>query len=605
MRNLLFCILLSIFSCLDTYAVRAYPFPITYKQADGTTVTVRLHGDADFHYMTTLDGVLVVNVDNNIYVAKITDNGEMVATDILAHNAEERTAEELSLAAEQDKEEYIRRGHEQQDMLRAKPIMPQYKPSAFPHKGTPRVLVMLVDFTDTKFSVGSPIENFDQYLNKVGHGKGVFQDFYNESGRTYMESRNYGSVGDYFYCSSNGQFHPQFDIVEDIIHLPYNEAHYGKSEEMRLLIPDACNIAKSQYNVDFSKYDSDNDGYCDLVFIIYAGPGENTGGPESTIWPKSGWLPLDTTYDGKKVSRYGVSCELIDGGNDYIVEFGPGVFCHEFSHAMGMPDFYNTISDAAINNLGMEYWSLMDWGMYITDGSGRLPAPYTAWERYYMDWMDIPTISENGHYTLYPQNDENYNAYMIVNPENDNEYLVLESTQKREWASGLFGHGLQVTHVNFESQYFAITNNRVNTIAKYPRMTMIPADGTLTSTYGENLTISDLKAAAAKDLFSEANGATMLSRDSNLPNFDWFTDATHRSYTSDSRTYPNLSKIYNIKENADGSIEFDVILDTTTGVADITADKAVNMRKIYNLSGQEVGDNFRGIVIKGGKKYIK
>lgn len=600
MKKLVICLLLTLFVSNHILAANAYPFPITYNQADGTTVTVRLHGTEDFHYMTTLDGMLVVNTGKGIYVARITEDNTLEATNVLAHNASERTAEEFALASAQDKDGFIKRGQEQREMLLAKPVIPAgATPKLFPHKGTPKVLVMLVDFTDKGFSVGEPLKNFNQSLNKEGHGKGTFQNFKNEQGISYHENRIYGSVSEYFDCMSYGQFRPQFDIVPNIIHLKNEVSYYGDSENMNAFVKDACTIAKNDYNVDFSQYDSNNDGYCDLVYFTFAGQGENSGGAKSTIWSKSGTVS-SFTMDGKKVCRYGVSCELAIS-DEYID--GIGVFCHEFSHTMGLPDFYNTTNASSeAPNQGMEYWSLMDWGMYLRDGTGSYPTPYTAWERCYMDWIDIPTITTNGHYTVYPYYEDNHNAYIIENPENDNEYLVLENIRKAEWGGGIFGQGLQVTHVNFENGYYALSTNRVNTVDKHPRMTIIPADGELYST-NNDVGFTVLSDKAEKDLFSQITGYTELSRENNLPNFDWFTNANNKTVSSTSPTYPNHTKIYNIQENEDGSIEFDVILDTTTGINKITS-TTNKQNKTYNLNGQEVNKDFRGVIIKGGRKYL-
>lgn len=43
----------------------------------------------------------------------------------------------------------------------------------------------------------------------------------------------------------------------------------------------------------------------------------------------------------------------------------------------------------------------------------------------------------------------------------------------------------------------------------------------------------------------------------------------------------------------------------TNGISDIAADKAAINEKTFNLAGQQVGNGFRGIVVKNGKKFIK
>jgi len=47
------------------------------------------------------------------------------------------------------------------------------------------------------------------------------------------------------------------------------------------------------------------------------------------------------------------------------------------------------------------------------------------------------------------------------------------------------------------------------------------------------------------------------------------------------------------------------ILKTATGIYTIDSTKVINNGAIYNLAGQKVNENYKGIVIKNGKKYIQ
>ena len=47
------------------------------------------------------------------------------------------------------------------------------------------------------------------------------------------------------------------------------------------------------------------------------------------------------------------------------------------------------------------------------------------------------------------------------------------------------------------------------------------------------------------------------------------------------------------------------ILKTSTGIYTIDSAKVINNGAIYNLAGQKVNENYKGIVIKNGKKYIQ
>ena len=76
---------------------------------------------------------------------------------------------------------------------------------------------------------------------------------------------------------------------------------------------------------------------------------------------------------------------------------GIGTFCHEFSHCLGLPDFYDT-SGRSYANFGMDYWDLMDYGCYNLDG--YVPIGYNAYERDFMGWRKLQTLTERGHYSL-------------------------------------------------------------------------------------------------------------------------------------------------------------------------------------------------------------
>ena len=44
---------------------------------------------------------------------------------------------------------------------------------------------------------------------------------------------------------------------------------------------------------------------------------------------------------------------------------------------------------------------------------------------------------------------------------------------------------------------------------------------------------------------------------------------------------------------------------TSTGINGVYTSTKLNDGKMYNLAGQRVGDDYKGIVIVNGKKYIK
>lgn len=474
--------------CLTARGAKAYPYPINVTQKDGTTLTILLNGDERHHYVTTTDGVLLSLKDKGYYIATIEDNGNLKPSRVLAHNAGMRTEEEIRQIGLQDRDKFY---FPIVTKPRRENINDTYTTTTlFPHTGTPKALVILADFVDKSFKHDdeTTIEIFNQYLNAtVRPSIDVDASLH----------KNYGSVKMYFSEMSNNLYVPHFDI-EALVHLPDSMKVYGSgtNEDMNKLFKDACSLAKAE-GVDFSIYDENNDGYVDLVYIIYAGYGESTGGDEETIWPKSGYLTETIRYDGKRVFRYGVHSELnfcpkteALGGYTEPQINGIGLFCHEFSHCMGLPDIYPTTESAQnAGNPAMEFWDIMDGGEYTNNG--YRPTAYTAWEREYMGWMTIDTLTVDsiGKQIMLDNIDTGGKAYRIFkdNESSGSEYVIIQNIQPYRWnyALGrLYGQGMLVTHVDFDKTAFSLSSSvGVNDEIGHSRMTIVPADNEYISSY--------------------------------------------------------------------------------------------------------------------------
>lgn len=476
---------------IGAWGAKAYHLPVTVTQSDGQPLTIIQFGDEDMNYVTTTDGVLLYQEGTTYYIATVDEYGELVNTSVLAHNAGQRTRREIELIGAQDKAKFFSQSEKRMRKARRERIADDNK--FFPHTGTPTALVILADFTDQKFKHDDDqinIEIFDQYLNADGAPS-------HEADPT-LAKNNIGSVKEYFKAMSGGSFVPNFD-VKCLVHLsgPMKDYGPGKNDDMNKFIPEVCRLAQQQ-GVDFSQYDANNDGQVDLVYIIYAGYGQNfSGNDANTIWAKSGGNSYGT-FDGKQVYRYGVHCELnfspaIINSTDYNFAGVPqingiGLFCHEFSHCMGLPDFYPTTAAAQKQFLpAMEYWDLMDNGEYTYNG--YRPTAYTAWEREYMGWMEIETLTEENkgqRISLVNIDRNGGKAYRIYKDgqTSGNEYIIIQNIQSYKWNVNLgnMGHGMLVYHVDFDDS-FLLANNSVNNVKGTPRMNVLPADGRLISSY--------------------------------------------------------------------------------------------------------------------------
>lgn len=184
-------------------------------------------------------------------------------------------------------------------------------------------------------------------------------------------------MSDYFSAQSNGLFNLSFDVVGPV-RMSKNSTYYGGTskngddEPVDELVKEACRKVDDQVN--FANYDWSGNGEVDQVFILYAGKGQADGGANNTIWPHEYWLSAypggsHITLDGKKIDTYACSSEL-NGQNGLS---GIGTICHEFSHCLGLPDWYDVYYSG---NFGMCDFSLMDMGSYL--GDGMTPPPPTT-----------------------------------------------------------------------------------------------------------------------------------------------------------------------------------------------------------------------------------
>ena len=585
---------------ITTWAAKAQSIPVLVKQADGTTITVILQGDEHINWYIALDGTLLVQgSDNNYYVGRVANNGHLMATKQLAHEPAFRLQTERSLIQKQDKERfysYVRSVAAQSENAYKESPMTRISIGAssdgvayFPHTGSPKALVILAEFADTLFTIQNTKQVFTNYLMNEGH--------FTET--SYGQNMSYKGVRGYFKDCSYGLFTPAFDVVGPV-KLPKPQTYYGVgNDNITDLMTDACNAVDNE--VDFSQYDANGDGMVDLVYIIYAGHSANYRGNTSTdIWPKSGTTIISKTFDGKSIRRYGVSNELAGRENkkkEKETINGIGLFCHEFSHTLGLPDIYAYKTDAEDqNDQGMELWDLMDGGTEVQ--GGRVPSPYLAWEREAMGWMSIDTLTTDCHIANLKTIDNGGKAYKILNPSASNEYIVLQSIQKggwyQGWGNGSYPKGLLVYRVSYASNKVNVFDFPNNVKGK-PRVIVVPADGEIIAAAHAG-TMNNYLLQHNNDLYPY-NGIDSIK------GFKMFNEST-------------LEKsIFNITET-DGVdinnryVSFDFRDRITTGIQSAAIKETnVSNNRIYTLDGRFVGTDKdilpRGIYIQDRKKFVK
>lgn len=449
------------------WAVPAERTRLKVRLVDGTEVYVTAQGDEHLSWFQTEDGEVIVPAEQHpdLY---------MKSHLTLQQTLEEATNRRLA----------VRR-------------LGTHEAAALPSEGSPKVPVVLVSFQDSVFHVGKTDEEVRAYYDLFCNGT--------RDGNRYTEHGSYGSIRDYFLGQSDSIFQPEFVIIGPV-KLSNPVATYGKNSGsskdtgFSQLRKEAVTKATELYDGDWSDFDNKKkgNGNVDLVFFIFAGCGENTMQTNANlIWPKEHTASTTTELDdGTKLTFANSACcsenqaRRSSDGSYTAKPDGIGVMCHEFSHALGLPDLYDTNGIA----FGMDIWSIMDYGCYMSNGYS--PVAFTAYERDFMGWRKLQEISTSGYYTLNPIASPEGVGLKVVNPANSDEYYILEARLKSNWDATLsrYGHGMQVTHVDYLRS--AWTSNSVNSNKNHQRMTIIAAnnnyqgsntDGNLRETWAGNL----------------------------------------------------------------------------------------------------------------------
>ena len=444
---------------VGAYAIPAKPGKLTVRQPDGSSVTLVLHGDEFIHFTTTSDGYTVIQTGEEWQYA-VKENGVLRASGITAHDAAGRIASEEAFLQGMKKMIHADMTAEQKAArARARSLWNTTKEGNDAVAKAPTVdydkfrgLVILVEFSDRSFSRSDISNIFDSMMNTENFG-GFYTTGSNPQWISYT-----GSVHDYFRDNSMGKFAPKFDVVGPV-KISYSSTYPQGTSYAFYCVRAAIEAAKSQ--IDFSKYDANNDGVVDMFYIVFAGYGSNVQGNNSGyIWPHASNLSYyGLTYNGKRLGRYACSTEL--GGSEKYSGTtidGIGTICHEFSHVLGLPDLYDTDYEQNGQSLDPGEWDIMAGAGYLNNA--RTPAGYSTYERYSSGFMTPELIKEKANgLTLEPLNTSN-KAYRI-NSAVDKEYFLLENRQKTRWDEYLPGHGMLIIRVDSTS-ITPWTNNRVN-----------------------------------------------------------------------------------------------------------------------------------------------
>ena len=422
--------------CLAARAIPADPTPIKVAQPDGSMLTVVLHGDEFFHFTTTEDGYTVVKNAAGYYTYARLSGDRLVAGDRIARDQSQRTAADLSALAG------IPKGLTSQQQYRAGMQQLNRRNSAMRRVGADgrmdydnfRGLIILVNYSDKKFSMPDVNAFYDDMVNTHDYTGYVLNNR-----RVNMT----GSVRDYFYDNSNQIFDPHFDVVGPV-DVPFSCRYPGGTDHADEVFHSALDLVDD--SIDFRDYDSDGDGYVDMVFFLVAGLSSNySGNDQSLLWPHMFYLYWAPPHDGMYFGLYACSTEIAGWQSYYSDVNGIGTFCHEFGHVLGLPDLYDTdyTGGGGESNHPGE-WSIMAGGS--GNNFGRNPVGYSLYERYALGFTQPEVLNEVGKYEM--QALDASNKGLRLNTLNPDEYFLIENRQPGKWDRFLPGYGMLVARVD-------------------------------------------------------------------------------------------------------------------------------------------------------------
>lgn len=382
------------------------------------------------------------------------------------------------------------------------------------HEGTYNNIVIFIKFNgDDEFA--QPITTFNSIFNDTHPSVSSVYRYFKEVSYSKL------NMTSHFYPIQNQTFTVSYtDVYPRGYYEPYNATtnpigyQGGNSGSERIsrehtLLENAIIAVRDNIPTSLN-IDMNNDGRVDNVCFVIKG---GSGAWASLLWAHR-WVLYSKTVriNGKIVWDYTFQPQTQSTAK---------ILTHELFHSLGAPDLYHYNYDG-LNPVG-------DWDL-MHSGFGHMGA-YMKWKYTAQKWItSIPTISTPGKYTLYPlATNQTNNAYRIQSNSISSQYFVVEYRKK---IAGTFdfnvpGSGLLIYRIN-TSVGNGNAQGPPDEVYIYRPNGTLTINGTITSAH-----------------YTNVFNRTQINQNTNPIPF--LTDGSFGGL-----------EIYNILENSDGSISFDL-----------------------------------------------
>ncbi len=493
--------------------VPAYPYPIDHEQPNGETITIQLKGDEKVNWAETSDGYTILITKQGEYQYAIQNkDGDLVFSGVPVSSSDNKSTEESNLLDTLPKGLFF--SQPQLDQLRSVwELKEKNSLKAFPTTGEGTLLCLLMETPDIPFTRDA--EEFDALFNQIN----------------YSVDNATGSVKDYYLENSYGQLNLTVDVVGPFT-ASENMEYYA--DDARPLFTEGLELADSY--VDYNDYDNDNDGWVDAIYMIFSGYGQEAGGGPNTIWSHAWGVWPAVEYDGQNISRYACSPEL--RGNEENNPQGSitriGVIAHEFGHALGAPDYYDTNYETDGQFQGTGRWDMMAGGAW--NNWGTTPAHHNGFTKvYYYNWAEDSVLNEPDEIIL-SNAAENSNSFYRINTATSGEFFFFENRYQHHFDQWIPGNGMLIYHVH--SDVFEASQDNTINIQHPQLMYLVSANADMNPTSSPS-SYGDINAPDAawtgnngKDEFTDESLPGMINWEGNPTN----KPITQISYNLDEKT---------------------------------------------------------------------
>lgn len=373
-------------------------------------------------------------------------------------------------------------------------------PLPIPSTGAYSLLVIPVQFSDKPIS--------DEQMDRLGKA------FNGTSADTGWES-----VNSYYKKSSYGKLDMTFDVQKPFVtdkNYKYYEDYSGKitvdgetiTKTGDILLLELA-LAYYAQSLDLTKYDTDNDGIIDAVYLIYSAPVtyDSEANADSIYWAYVTTYPTETQkYDGLEVGYYlfagfdfmdehtGNSNDTYLGQEGYTPYKGLKImsetYIHETGHLLGLDDYYD-YEDAKGSGEGLGGADMMDYNV----------GDHNAYSKLILGWVDPTVITTTQTITI--KAFESSGQFLMVLLDYDgtyfSEYLLIDLYANTELNSlGAIQqnsllyydsttkvgaeYGVRIYHVSssiktpYNDDYGSFTDNN-NSVSDTALIKLVEADG--------------------------------------------------------------------------------------------------------------------------------